>query len=76
MPRVQPGNGSPSKTPANEPVMTLVISLVGALLALLAAFGVDLSPEQIGAIGGFVVAALGFGLYVRSKVKPTRNIEG
>ena len=54
-----------------EPVVTLVLGLIAAGVALLVAFGVDITPGQAGAIAGFAAAALGLGLYVRSKVTPT-----
>lgn len=55
----------------NEPVMTLVVALIAAGGGLLAAFGVDVTGEQIGAISAFAVAAIGLGVWVRSKVTPT-----
>lgn len=58
---------------SNEPVVGLVLGLVAAGVALLVAFGVDITPEQGAAIAGFVAAALGLGLYVRSKVTPTKK---
>lgn len=61
--------------PAKEPVMTLVLGLVAAGVALLVAFGVGISPEQGAAIAAFVAAALGLGLYVRSKVSPVKPPE-
>lgn len=54
----------------NEPA--LVAGLVQAVLALAVAFGLDLSPEQIGAILGATAAVLA--LVVRSKVVPSRKV--
>lgn len=56
---------------SKEPVVTLVLGLVGAAVALLVAFGVSITEAQCAAIGAFVVAAVGLGLYVRSKVTPS-----
>lgn len=50
-----------------EPVMFLAVVQTG--LALLLAFGVDLTKEQVGAILAFTAAVLGF--VVRRKVSPT-----
>jgi hypothetical protein len=57
----------------SEPVVTLVLGLVAAGVALLVAFGVDITQAQGAAIGGFVVAALALGVFVRSKVTPTKG---
>lgn len=58
-----------------EPVMlaATIVSLVGAVIALLIAFGVDLTQEQTAAIVGLtnVVAPLVAALFVRAKVSPT-----
>lgn len=54
-----------------EPVVTLVVALIAAAAALLAAFGVDITPEQIAALSAFAAAAIGLAFYVRSKVTPT-----
>ena len=45
-----------------------IAGVVQAVLALLVAFGLDLSPEQIGAILAVTAAVLG--LVVRSQVSP------
>ena len=50
----------------NEPV--LLTALVGSLLALLVAFGVDLTEEQTAAVIGVITAASA--LVARSKVTP------
>jgi uncharacterized membrane protein len=55
----------------NEPVMTLIVALIVAAGGLLAAFGVNVTDEQIAALSAFAVAALGLGVWVRSKVAPT-----
>lgn len=58
-----------------EPVMTAatIVSVVGAVVALLIAFGVDLSQQQQAAIVGLtnVVAPLVAAAVVRAKVSPT-----
>ena len=46
----------------------LVVAFVGALIALFTAFGLKLSPEQIGGVMAVVSAALGF--VTRSQVSP------
>lgn len=53
----------------NEPV--LVTGLLTAVLALLAAFGLSLSDEQVGAILAVTASVLAF--VVRSKVTPVRK---
>lgn len=45
--------------------------LVGALAALFAAYGLDVSQEMVGAINGLVLAGLGFG--TRAQVSPTSS---
>lgn len=50
----------------NEPVLT--VALVEAIVALVVAFGVDLSGEQIGAIMAVTSAALGW--VARQRVTP------
>lgn len=59
----------------SEPLVTtaVVTSLVGAVLALLSAFGVPLSHEQQAAISGLalVVAPLVVALVVRPRVTPS-----
>lgn len=54
----------------NNPV--LVTGFVSALITLLAAFGLNLSAEQVAAIGAFVTAALAF--VARAKVTPVRKL--
>lgn len=57
-----------------EPLITVaaLTSLVGAVLALLTSFGVDLTDKQQAAISGFalVVAPLVVALVARPKVTP------
>jgi hypothetical protein len=53
----------------NEPV--LITALVAALIALVTAFGLNLTNEQVGAINAVVVAILGF--VARGQVTPTRK---
>lgn len=60
----------------NEPVMTLVVALIAAGAGLLAAFGVDVTAEQTAALSAFAVAALGLGVWVRSKVFPVARARG
>lgn len=55
----------------NEPVISLVLGLVAAAVALLIAFGMHITEAQGAAIGGFAAAALALGFYVRGKVTPT-----
>lgn len=49
----------------------LVLGLVQAVLALILAFGVDLSTEQVGAILAVTAAVLGY--VTRSKVTPVSS---
>jgi uncharacterized membrane protein YoaK (UPF0700 family) len=49
----------------------VVVGLVQSLIALGVAFGLQLSPEQVGAILAVTSAALA--LVVRSQVTPTRD---
>jgi hypothetical protein len=58
---------------SKEPVMTLAVAFIAAACGLLAAFGVDVTPEQAGALGAFAVAALTLGAWVRSMVTPTKK---
>jgi hypothetical protein len=50
-----------------EPAM--VLALVQAVIALVVAFGLQLAPDQIGAI--LAVTAVVLGLITRSQVSPT-----
>ena len=50
----------------------LIVALIGALIALLIAFGLHLSAEQVGAVMALVTAALG--LVTRSRVTPAAVI--
>ena len=52
-----------------EPVLTLAV--VQAAIALVVSFGLDLSPEQVGAILAFTAAVLGW--LTRTKVTPTAD---
>lgn len=45
-----------------------VVAFVQAVIAVAVAFGLDLSPEQVGAV--VAVTALGLGLVTRSQVTP------
>lgn len=56
----------------NEPA--LVSGAVAAVIALLAAFGLDLSAEQVGAVLAVVAAVLAF--VVRAQVTPTAKTDG
>lgn len=58
-----------------EPVLTILTGLVTATLALLAAFGLDFTAEQSGAIGAFVVALYGAAMWIRSKVRPVAEVD-
>lgn len=57
----------------NEPVLVAVTALVVATIALLVAFGVDVTDEQRGAIIGFVVALYGVAVLIRSRVSPVKK---
>lgn len=59
----------------NEPLLTAITALVAAAIALLVAFGVDVTDDQKIAIGGFVVALYVLVGVVRSKVTPTRKLD-
>ncbi len=67
--------------PTTEPVRlgALIIGVIGAALALLVAFGVDLSADQQTAILGFAAAviamasAIGVGEWVRNRVTPVAD---
>ena len=52
--------GGPIEAKASVPAIATsgVVLVVAAVLALLQAFGVDLTPEQVGAIMGLVAALL------------------
>lgn len=54
----------------DEPAMLMAV--VQALLALLLAFGLELTTEQVGAILAFSAAVLG--LVVRKQVVPKRHV--
>lgn len=58
----------------NNPVLVMVTGFVAAAVALLVAFGVDVTAEQSAAISGFVVAVYVVAVYVRSKVTPNRKL--
>ena len=57
-----------------EPLVSVAVvtSIIGAVLALLKSFGVDITNEQQAAISGLalVVAPLVVALFVRPKVTP------
>lgn len=55
---------------SREPVVTAALAFVGALMALLVAFDVDLTATQQSAISGFCAAAIALAVVVRSKVTP------
>ena len=67
--------------PQSEPVRlgALIIGAIGAILALLVAFGVDMSADQQTAILGVTAAiialasAIGVGEWVRRRVTPLAN---
>lgn len=54
----------------NEPVLTTLTGFVVATIGLLAAFGLDFTTEQTGAIVAFVAALYAVGMLIRSKVTP------
>ncbi len=55
----------------NEPVLSAVTGLVVASVALLVAFGVEVTDEQKLAIVGFVAALYAVAVLIRSRVTPT-----
>lgn len=56
-----------------EPVLTTILALVSATMALLAAFGVDLTDAQQTAILGFVAALVAAAFLIRSLVTPVKR---
>lgn len=62
------------ETPRPQPVLTAagVQAAVGAVIALLVAFGLKLSGEQAAAVLGVfaVLSPIAFGLFTRDKVTP------
>ena len=63
---------------SNEPVTIggVIIGLVTATLALLMAFGLELSQDQVAAILGFTTALIAVITFVvRSKVTPTSKLK-
>lgn len=54
----------------NEPVLTVVTGLVVATLALLAAFGLEFTSEQVAAIVGWIAAVYAAAVLIRSRVSP------
>lgn len=74
-----PALPEPKETPvlnliSREPVRAAILSLIGAVIAVLVAFGVDLTSGQIAALTGLGIAALGIGEAVRANVTPTPNL--
>lgn len=67
-----------STTTTGEPLapVAIVSAVVSAVIALLTAFGLDLSAEQVAAIMGLVAAlgALAVWLVGRRKTVPTGNV--
>jgi hypothetical protein len=51
----------------------LILGFVGAVIALVTAFGLDMSPERVGAIMALVSA--GLALVVRSQVSPVAALK-
>lgn len=51
----------------------VLLSLVSAVIALAAGFGLDVTEEQVGLIMAAVVAVIGF--VTRSQVTPTASVE-
>lgn len=63
---------------SNEPVTIggVILGLVTATLALLMAFGLELSQDQVAAILGFTTALIAVITFiVRSKVTPTSKLK-
>ena len=63
-------NSQPGTILGREPA--LVLALVQAVIALVVAFGLNLAPDQIGAI--LAVTAVVLGLITRSQVSPASVI--
>jgi hypothetical protein len=57
----------------NEPVLTALTVFVAAVFAVLAAFGVDVTDDQVKALIGLTVAAYVLAAVVRSKVTPVKR---
>jgi hypothetical protein len=57
----------------NEPVLTATTGLVGAVIAVLVAFGIAFTGAQIAAILGLVVAVYTVAVLVRSQVTPVKK---
>lgn len=55
---------------SGEPVLTVITAFVAATIGVLAAFGLDFTAAQVGAITGWVAAAYGGALLIRSRVRP------
>jgi hypothetical protein len=58
----------------DNPVVALFTGLLGAVIAVLVAFGVVLTAPQIAALTGLVAAAIPVVAFVRSKVTPNHKI--
>lgn len=65
--------------PAYEPLLTVggIVALIGAVLALLTAFGIQLTDQQQKAILGIstVVAPLLVAIIARGQVVPTKRVD-
>ncbi len=57
----------------DEPVLAAVVALEAAVVALLVAFGVDLTGGQQAALAGVMVAGLAVAVAVRQAVSPIRK---
>jgi predicted anti-sigma-YlaC factor YlaD len=60
------------KVVRNEPVLTAAVAFTTAVIAVLVAFGVNLTQTQQAAVVGLVIAGIGLAAVVRSRVKPRR----
>lgn len=54
----------------SEPVLTAAVAFTTAVIAVLVAFGVDLTQQQTAAVVGLVIAGFGLAAVVRSRVTP------
>jgi uncharacterized membrane protein len=62
------------KVVSDEPVLTAITGLIAATAGLLAAFGVNLTDEQLTALLAFIPAVYAVALVVRHFVTPTKKL--
>jgi hypothetical protein len=56
----------------NNPVVVGILTLIAATVTTLAAFGVELTDEQVNALRTLAEAAVVLAFYIRSRVTPTK----